>query len=95
MLRQPLVAAVRNGNARILGLRRVVLVRRADRLVGPCGAGLRVMQGAQKSCVLVRDDANSCADGRVSLCRRQPSMLVVRIDSHVVSGLDVNACMGV
>ncbi|SOT45106.1 hypothetical protein F01_50162 [Burkholderia cenocepacia] len=58
-------AAARSPPRLRASLDRVVLVRRADRLVGPCGAVPRVMHGARKSCVLVRDDANSCASSRV------------------------------
>ena len=41
-------------------LGRVVLVHWVDQLGGPCGAGFRVIRGARKSCVLMRDNAKSC-----------------------------------
>lgn len=47
-----------------VSLGRVVLVHWADQLGGRCGAGFRAIRGARKSCVLMRDDANSCTYAR-------------------------------
>lgn len=59
-------AAARSPPRLRASLGRVVFVHSADQLGGPCGAGFWAIRGARKSCVLVRSDANSCAQ----LCPR-------------------------